>query len=111
MFWPTRGRAEMLSPAPCSWMSCCRLLLVLICCSTWLNETSCWVNWFVSSGDSGSWFCSCVVSSVRKVLKFCVRPVAAFAVEPDGLVEDEIEDAVAEPIGDVVMMRFLRPRY
>src|SRR5580704_349570 len=48
------------------------LLMVTLaptCCSTDANSTSCWVNWLVSSGLSGSWFCSCVVSSVRKVLK------------------------------------------
>jgi len=49
--------------------------LALIACSTWLNETSCWVNWLVSSGESGSWFLSCVVSSVRKVLKSVPNPV------------------------------------
>jgi hypothetical protein len=27
------------------------------------------VNWLVSSGSSGFWFCNCVVSSVRKVWK------------------------------------------
>ena len=41
----------------------------LICCSTCANCTSCWVNWLVSSGSSGFWFLSCVVSSVRKVWK------------------------------------------
>ncbi len=40
-----------------------------ICCSTWANWTSCWVNWLVSSGSSGFWFFSCVVSSCRKVVK------------------------------------------
>src|SRR5580704_6629743 len=48
------------------------LLMVTLaptCCSTDANSTSCWVNWLVSSGLSGSWFCNCVVSSVRKVLK------------------------------------------
>ncbi len=50
-------------------MSACRLVLVLIACSTWLNWTSCEVNWLVSSGAVGSWFWSCVVSSVRNVLK------------------------------------------
>jgi len=42
--------------------------LEAICCSTWLNPTSCWVNWAVSIGLSGSWFCSCLVSSSRKLL-------------------------------------------
>ena len=71
--WPTSGSAEIDSPVVCSWMSDCRLLLVLICCSTSLNETSCCVNVLVSIGDSGSWFWSCVVSSVRNVLKFDVK--------------------------------------
>jgi hypothetical protein len=33
------------------------------------------VNWLVSSGSSGFWFCSCVVSSVRKVWKLSAIPV------------------------------------
>src|SRR5438132_10810358 len=37
------------------------------------NCTSCAVNWLVSSGSSGFWFCSCVVSSVRKVWKLLAR--------------------------------------
>src|SRR4051794_22847469 len=45
------------------------LALVLICCSTPVNATSCCVNCVESIGDSGSWFLSCVVSSVRKLLK------------------------------------------
>ncbi len=57
-------------------------LLVLICCSTSLNSTSWLVNWLLSIGLSGSWFCSCVVSSVRKVLKFCVKLSAPLAVAP-----------------------------
>jgi hypothetical protein len=35
------------------------------------------VNWLVSSGSSGFWFCSCVVSSVRKVWKLSAIPVVA----------------------------------
>src|ERR1700756_760656 len=62
---------------------CCRVTswdsesLVLSCCSTPANCTSCWVNWLVSSGSSGFWFWSCVVSSVRKVWKLpaSVAPV------------------------------------
>src|SRR5712672_2710891 len=49
----------------------------LSCCSTPANCTSCWVNWLVSSGSSGFWFCSCVVSSVRKVWKLSAMPVVA----------------------------------
>src|SRR5215469_1080227 len=47
----------------------CRFVLVLICCSTWLYSTSCWVNWLESIGLVGSWFLSWVVSKVRKVWK------------------------------------------
>ena len=35
-----------------------RLVLVSICCSTWLYITSCWVNWLESIGLVGSWFFS-----------------------------------------------------
>src|SRR5882724_744077 len=49
----------------------------LSCCSTPANCTSCWVNWLVSSGSSGFWFFSCVVSSVRKVWKLSAMPVVA----------------------------------
>ena len=57
----------------------------LICCSTCANCTSCWVNWLVSSGSSGFWFLSCVVSSVRNVWKLpasvllSTAPLTAFA--------------------------------
>src|SRR5579859_485224 len=55
-----------------------RLSLVLICCSTWLYITSCWVNWLESIGLVGSWFFSCVVSKVRKVEKLLDRSAIAF---------------------------------
>ena len=48
--------------------------MVLIACSTALNWTSCWVNWFASIGASGSWCWSWVVSSCRKLLKSSARP-------------------------------------
>src|SRR5258708_8863060 len=59
------------------------------CCSTPANCTSCWVNWLVSSGSSGFWFWSCVVSSVRKVWKLpaIVAPVVEPRLELD---EDEV---------------------
>src|SRR5579872_6980515 len=66
------------------------LVLVLIACSTWLKLTSCCVNWLVSSGDSGSWFLSCVVSNVRNVWKSLPRPTCA-----DDAVLDELPDAAA----------------
>src|SRR3990172_630580 len=42
-------------------------LFVAIACSTPVNCTSCDVNSLVSSGDSGSWYWSCLVSSSRKL--------------------------------------------
>ena len=33
------------------------------------------MNWLVSSGSSGFWFCNCVVSSVKKVWKLSAIPV------------------------------------
>ena len=52
-----------------------------ICCSTWANCTSCWVNWLVSSGSSGFWFLSCVVSNCRKVVKLLAIMVLSSAPE------------------------------
>src|SRR4051812_10115382 len=65
------------------------------CCSTPANCTSCWVNWLVSSGESGFWFCSCVVSSVRKVWKLpaSVAPVD----DPSEFDEDDEEDVCVVP--------------
>src|ERR1700742_4842799 len=54
-----------------------RLSLVLICCSTWLYITSCWVNSLESIGLVGSWFFSWVVSKVRKVEKLLDRSAIA----------------------------------
>ena len=67
---PVIADACITSPAWVSWISCVRLVLVLICCSTLENCTSSLVNWLVSSGLVGSWFCNCVISSLRKSLKF-----------------------------------------
>src|SRR6185437_1239146 len=53
--------------------TCFSRVLALSCCSTPVICTSCWVNWLESSGEVGSWFFSCVVSSVRKVLKLSAR--------------------------------------
>src|ERR1044072_3303338 len=61
---------------------------MLICCSTLANCTSCWVNWLVSSGSSGFWFFSCVVSSVRNVVKLPAGVVLSLALlnaTPDGV--------------------------
>jgi hypothetical protein len=49
--------------------------LVSSCCSTLVICTSCWVNWLPSMGESGSWFFSCVVSSVRNISKFSASRV------------------------------------
>src|ERR1700685_1368090 len=81
----------------------CRLLLVSICCSTSLNSTNCCVNALVSIGDSGSWFCSCVVRSVRNVLKFEVKfrtllallPVLVLPLEFVWLVPSEVRAEAA----------------
>src|SRR5579863_5482527 len=92
--WPTK---------PSAWVDCAvcwsetRLAsesLVLICCWTPANSTSCWVNWLVSSGLSGFWFCNCVVRSCRKLWKLpaiCVFASALAAAaellfEEDGIV-------------------------
>src|SRR5215472_14276293 len=96
-------------------MSVASWLLVLICCSTWLNDTSSWVNWFVSVGASGSWFLSCVVSSVRNVSKFCVKlstpvgsvPFAVVLVPSGGVGGGEVTGAVVVigPSSDVDIER------
>src|ERR1700682_672807 len=66
---PTNPGACVDCAVCCSETSVLSESLVLSCCSTCANCTSCWVNWLVSSGSSGVWFFSCVVSSVRKVWK------------------------------------------
>src|SRR3954453_4036921 len=75
---PTNARAAvdcalfsmLISAASCSFC--------FICCSTPANCTSCAVNWLVSSGSSGFWCCSWVVSSVRKVWKLLAMLAVAF---------------------------------
>src|ERR1035441_3483343 len=106
------GTTAVLPTNPSAWVDCavcCRDTsvasesLVLICCCTPANSTSCWVNWLVSSGSSGFWFCNCVVSRVRKLWKLpaiCwVASALAAAAELD---EDEDEagcDVVPETTG------------
>src|SRR3984957_9876971 len=81
------------SPAWVSWISDVRLVLVLICCSTLENCTSSVVNWLVSNGLVGSWFCSCVISKLRKSPKLedsefkAVLPVDAAALVPAAAAE------------------------
>src|SRR5581483_8947059 len=70
---PTKSSACVACVVCCKVTSCDSESLVLSCCSTPANCTSCWVNWLVSSGSSGFWFCSWVVSSVRKVWKLLAR--------------------------------------
>ncbi len=82
-----------------AWLAFCKFTsevscwFMLICCSTPANDTNCWVNWLVSSGSSGFWFFSWVVSNVRNVSKFCASvallvtldvgtPEAAFGAVP-----------------------------
>src|SRR3954451_15435580 len=82
---PTKPKACVDCAVCCSETSVVSWSLVLSCCSTPANCTSCWVNWLVSSGSSGFWFCNCVVSRVRKVWKFpaSVAPVFEPRDEPD----------------------------
>jgi len=60
------------------------------CCSTEVNWTSCWVNCVESIGEVGSWYLSCVVSSVRNELKsspnFALSLVAWLAPAGTGVV-------------------------
>ena len=49
--------------------------LVTNCCSTPVIEVICWVIWVVSVGDSGSWFFSWVVSSLRNVCSLLASDV------------------------------------
>src|ERR1700691_3460156 len=88
----------VLPTNPSAWVDCavcCRDTsvasesLVLSCCWTPANSTDCWVNWLVSSGSSGFWFCNCVVSKVRQLWKLpaiCwdASALEAAADEPDG---------------------------
>src|SRR4051812_32037866 len=78
--WPTKFSAWVFCAVCCSDTSVESWVLDLSCCSTWANCTSCWVNWLVSSGSSGFWFFSCVVSSVRKVWKLSAIPVVVVDV-------------------------------
>src|SRR5271166_3781332 len=70
-----------------SWINCVRLVLVSICCSTLENCTSSLVNWLVSSGLVGSWFCNCVISSLRKSPKFADSEFSAVLPDCDAAVE------------------------
>src|SRR5215475_1328772 len=79
-------------------ISDCIWVFIFICCSTPANCTSCCVNWLVSSGSSGFWFCSCVVSSVRKVWK-----LLATVVFDDDVLLVELVAALVAVTGAVVV--------
>jgi hypothetical protein len=51
---PTSDSACVVSALCCSDTRVANESFVFICCSTWANSTSCWVNWLVSIGLSGS---------------------------------------------------------
>src|SRR3984893_6147368 len=113
------GAVEPLTTAvlptnPSAWVDCavcCRDTsvasesLVLSCCWTAANSTSCWVNWLVSSGSSGFWFFNCVVSSVRKLWKLPAICCDANALVPaaDELDEEAGSAVVPETIGLAVV--------
>src|ERR1700732_178484 len=84
---PTNPSAWVDCAVCCKDTSVASESLVLICCCTPANSTSCWVNWLVSSGLSGFWFFNCVVSSCRKLWKLPAiwleaSALAALADEP-----------------------------
>src|SRR6201995_1060072 len=102
---PTNCSAWVDCAVCCNDTNVCSEELALSCCSTPANSTSCWVNWLVSSGSSGFWFCSCVVRSCRKVWKFPASVVPVLELRL--LLELEPEDAaggvVPETIGLAVI--------
>src|SRR5689334_13391886 len=89
---PTNCSACVACAVCCSDTSVESESLDLSCCSTPANSTSCWVNWLVSSGSSGFWFCSCVVSSVRKVWKLPAMVLLVAGLSDDPLDDDEDDD-------------------
>src|SRR5215469_16701980 len=80
----------------------CRLVLALICCSTWLYSTSCWVNWLESIGLVGSWFLSWVVSKVRNVWKLPDSWLNALLLVVLPLALVDVELAAVPVVGVVV---------
>src|SRR5580704_14659984 len=94
---PTNPSAWVDCAVCCKDTSVASESLVLSCCWTPANSTSCWVNWLVSSGSSGFWFCNCVVSSCRKLWKFPAICWEAKELADDA---DELED---EPAGNGVV--------
>src|ERR1700734_98461 len=96
---PTNSRAWLDCAVCCSDTSVASESLVLICCWTPANSTSCWVNWLVSSGLSGFWFCNCVVSNCRKLWKLPAICEEASALE--AAAADELEEDVPDGSGVV----------
>src|ERR1700678_2031029 len=90
---PTKLSAWVDCAVCCRETSVASESLVLSCCWTPANSTSCWVNWLVSSGSSGFWFCNCVVSRVRKLWKLpaICWVASALAAAADEVDEDEDE--------------------
>src|ERR1700744_660662 len=103
---PTKPSAWVDCAVCCKDTSVASESLVLSCCWTPANSTSCWVNWLVSSGSSGFWFCNCVVNSSRKLWK-----LPAICCEASALVAaaEEVDDdpagngVVPETIGEALL--------
>src|SRR3984893_17473768 len=99
---PTNPSACVDCAVCCSETSVLSESLVLSCCSTPANCTSCWVIGSVSSRSSGFCFCNCVVRSVRKDGKLPA------SVAPEVELKEELEDeagcfVVPETIGLAVV--------
>jgi hypothetical protein len=92
---PAIADACITSPACVSSINCVRLVLVLICCSTLENCTNSLVNSLVFIGLVGSWFCNCVISIFRKLLKFDDSDVSAVLPACDAGLEVLLALAVA----------------
>src|ERR1700759_4502002 len=103
---PTNPSAWVDCAVCCSDTSVASESLVLSCCWTPANSTSCWVNWLVSSGSSGFWFCNCVVSSCRKLWKLpaiCCEASALVAAAEDVDDDPAGNGVVPETIGEAVL--------
>src|ERR1700754_474602 len=103
---PTKPSAWVDCAVCCSETSVASESLVLSCCWTPANSTNCWVNWLVSSGSSGFWFCNCVVSRVRKLWKLPAICCDASALADEAAEEEPDDEAgsgvVPETIGEAV---------
>src|ERR1700761_6090713 len=103
---PTKPSAWVDCAVCCSETRVASESLVLSCCWTPANSTSCWVNWLVSSGSSGFWFCNCVVRSCRKLWKLpaiCCEASALVAAAPDVVDDPAGGVVVPEKIGEAVL--------